>query len=65
MRETGPAHDRLFEVEVCLAGESLGRGEGKTKKQASQEAARRALLALQESNDSEHKARKVVTRYKA
>lgn len=49
LRETGPAHDRLFEVEVCIAGESLGRGAGKTKKQASQEAARRALVTLQES----------------
>jgi ribonuclease-3 len=47
LRQSGPAHDRVFEVEVWIAGTPLGRGEGKSKKQASQEAARRALLTLQ------------------
>jgi ribonuclease III len=54
LQETGPAHDRLFEVEVRVDGTPLGRGEGKSKKQASQEAARRALLALQEA-DANHR----------
>ena len=49
--QMGPAHDRIFEVEVWIAGKPLGRGEGKSKKQASQQAARRALLVLQELDD--------------
>jgi ribonuclease III len=52
VRESGPAHDRVFAVEVCIAGKSFGRGKGKTKKQASQEAARQALLALQQPSGS-------------
>jgi dsRNA-specific ribonuclease len=42
----------MFKVEVWIAGKPLGRGEGKSKKQASQEAARQALLILQELNDN-------------
>ena len=52
LRQIGPAHDRIFEVEVWIAGKPLGRGEGKSKKQASQQAARQALLILQELNDN-------------
>jgi ribonuclease-3 len=44
--EEGPPHDRRF-VAVALAGEQeVGRGEGRTKKGAEQEAARRALDRL-------------------
>jgi ribonuclease-3 len=44
--EEGPAHDRSF-VAVALVGEDeLGRGEGKTKKSAEQEAALQALDTL-------------------
>ncbi len=50
--QIGPAHDRIFEVEVWMADRPLGRGEGKSKKQASQEAARQALLTLQEPKDN-------------
>ena len=53
VRQDGPAHARLFEVEVWLAGKPLGRGEGKSKKQASQEAAHRALLTFQEADHQE------------
>jgi ribonuclease III len=49
VRQNGPAHARTFEVEVWLAGKPLGRGEGKSKKQASQEAAHQALLTFQEA----------------
>ena len=48
VQETGPAHARTFEVEVWVAGTPLGRGQGKSKKQASQEAAHQALLTLQQ-----------------
>jgi ribonuclease-3 len=54
LQETGPAHDRIFEVEVWIAGTPLGRGEGKSKKQAAQEAAHKALLTLQQQVGLEH-----------
>ena len=44
--EEGPAHDRRFVAVAEVAGEELGRGEGKTKKAAEQEAALHALDAL-------------------
>jgi ribonuclease-3 len=46
--EEGPAHDRSFVVVAEVLGEELGRGEGKTKKAAEQEAALHALDALDE-----------------
>jgi ribonuclease III len=46
--EEGPAHDRSFIAIAEVAGEELGRGEGKTKKGAEQEAALQALDALDE-----------------
>jgi ribonuclease-3 len=46
--EEGPAHDRLFIAVAEVGGEELGRGEGKTKKGAEQEAALQALDALDE-----------------
>jgi ribonuclease-3 len=47
--EEGPAHDRSFIAVAEVAGEELGRGEGKTKKAAEQEAALHALDALEEA----------------
>jgi len=44
--ETGPSHRRLFRVECRVAGRAVSVGEGSTKKQAQQEAARRALEVL-------------------
>ena len=46
--EEGPAHDRSFVAVAEVGGEELGRGEGKTKKAAEQEAALHALDALDE-----------------
>ena len=46
--EEGPAHDRRFSAVAEVAGEELGRGEGKTKKAAEQEAALHALDTLDE-----------------
>jgi ribonuclease-3 len=37
--ESGPAHDRSFEVAVLLGGQELSRGRGKSKKEAEQRAA--------------------------
>lgn len=44
--ESGPDHDKRFEVEVHLNSNVIGRGVGKSKKHAEQEAAREALLLL-------------------
>jgi ribonuclease III len=41
--EEGPAHRRLFKIEVRLRGEVLADAEGRTKKEAEQEAAKRAI----------------------
>ena len=46
--EEGPAHDRSFVVLAEVGGQELGRGEGKTKKSAEQEAALHALDLLDE-----------------
>jgi ribonuclease III len=47
--EEGPAHDRSFIAVAEVAGEEVGRGEGKTKKAAEQEAALHALDTLEEA----------------
>jgi ribonuclease-3 len=44
--EIGPAHRRLFDVEVLVDGEPVARGEGKSKKEAAQAAAKLALERL-------------------
>jgi ribonuclease-3 len=47
--EQGPAHDRSFLAIAEVDGQELGRGEGKTKKGAEQEAAAQALDLIVES----------------
>lgn len=44
----GPPHDRTFEVAVYLSGEEVGRGSGRSKKDAEAAAARSALEAREE-----------------
>ncbi len=46
---SGPDHQRTFEVEVHLNDERYGAGVGMTKKEAEQQAAKQALVRLQES----------------
>ena len=41
--EKGPDHAKTFEVEVKMGNNVIGRGEGRTKKEAEQNAAREAL----------------------
>lgn len=41
--ESGPDHDKVFEVEVHLNSNVIGKGVGKSKKQAEQMAAKQAL----------------------
>lgn len=43
----GPDHDKTFEVFVRLGKKELGRGTGKTKKEAEQAAARNALELIE------------------
>ena len=45
--EQGPPHDRTFSVSATIEGEELGRGSGRSKKDAEQEAAQAALEALE------------------
>jgi ribonuclease III len=44
--EEGPDHDKTFYVSVALENRVLAQGSGKSKKEAQQEAARRALVEL-------------------
>lgn len=41
--EKGPAHDRTFSIEVFVKGNQCGKGKGKSKKKAQQDAAKYAL----------------------
>lgn len=45
--EEGSDHDKMFSVQVRLEGRVIGRGQGKSKKSAEQEAARAALDHLE------------------
>ncbi len=49
--ERGPSHDPHFEVEVCFGEEVLGRGEGSSKRDASQVAAQAAIKVLRERGE--------------
>lgn len=46
-RESGPDHQKVFEVEVWYSSEKLSASEGRSKKEAEQEAARQALQILE------------------
>ncbi len=45
--ETGPDHDKMFEVHLSINRQVYGKGMGKSKKQAEQNAAQEALKALE------------------
>ena len=49
VRETGPDHRKVFEVQLTIRGESVGMGIGRTKKEAEQMAAKQALTLLANS----------------
>ena len=44
VKETGPAHDKTFEVEVEVDGIIYAHGVGKSKKEAEQNAAKNAIM---------------------
>ena len=47
IKESGPGHNRTFEVEVLIGDEQLGTGIGKSKKKAEQKAAKEALKIIE------------------
>lgn len=46
LSDTGPDHDKWFSATVIVAGQSVGYGEGRSKKTAEQAAAEQAWMAL-------------------
>ncbi len=48
LEESGPEHDKTFVVEVYMENEGIGKGFGRTKKAAEQQAAYQALLLLRD-----------------
>ncbi|MBE6670928.1 MAG: ribonuclease III [Ruminococcaceae bacterium] len=44
VKESGPAHDRVFETEAYLNNNVIGKGIGKSKRESEQNAAKEALL---------------------
>ena len=46
--ESGPDHCKTFTFQVCVNGLPVGEGSGRTKKEAEQQAAGRALEAMRE-----------------
>ncbi len=46
--ESGPDHNKIFEVEARLNSNIIGRGKGKTKREAEQNAAKEALTLFGE-----------------
>ena len=44
--ESGPDHDKRFEVEVHINSNAIAKGVGRSKKQAEQEAAKEALIMM-------------------
>ena len=52
INETGPDHDKIFEISLTIAGKITTTGTGKSKKGAEQRAARRALEEFAELPDT-------------
>ena len=50
--ETGPAHERTFRVALYLNGEVKAEGEGRSKKEAEQEAAKKAWVWLTRAQEN-------------
>jgi ribonuclease-3 len=50
--EEGPPHDRTFSYEVYLNSNLLGKGKGRSKREAEQSAAREALILLGELDET-------------
>lgn len=53
--ETGPDHEKFFVTEITVGGNVLGKGEGRSKKQSEQAAAKKALHELQKNSPQAEK----------
>ncbi|MCD2256233.1 ribonuclease III [Agrilactobacillus fermenti] len=53
LSEDGPAHERVFHVNVTANGEVLGEGQGASKKRAEQAAAKTALTQIKMNQSSQ------------
>ena len=51
--ESGPDHNKSFQVEAVFKNSVLGRGQGGTKKRAEQQAAYEAILSIKRSEKQE------------
>jgi len=54
VRETGPDHDKIFEISLAVAGSITATGTGKSKKEAEQQAAQKALDELTKPRNIPH-----------
>ncbi len=52
IEESGPDHNKTFVIEVCLNSNIIGKGIGKSKKEAEQRAAQEALALMGYSEDA-------------
>ena len=50
IKEEGPDHNKIFFVEVYIGNVCYGKGKGRTKKAAEQDAAYHAILELHKNN---------------
>ncbi len=50
IQESGPDHQKIFEVEIQILGAAYGIGSGKSKKEAEQKAAQITLERLRKKN---------------
>ena len=51
LSETGPDHDKLFEMGLFIGEKFIAAGSGKSKKEAEKQAARTALLTLRKDQE--------------
>ncbi len=49
--ETGPDHEKRFETSLIIGERVIATGTGRSKKEAEQQAAKKALEMLQSSDD--------------
>jgi ribonuclease III len=53
IREKGPDHEKIFEIEISIRGQVYGKGRGRSKKEAEQMAAQEALTQLDQIKSHE------------
>jgi ribonuclease-3 len=53
LRESGPDHQKRFEIQLFISGRVISQGAGRTKKEAEQMAAKEALKLLQKEQKAD------------